>query len=403
MRHDTHEVTGSNPVSPSLVSGGDLARGRRVGVGLVGCGAISGIYLKNLYRFSNLRLVAVADLDGERGRGRAEEAGVLAAAAGVAPAVALSVDELLGHPEIELVLNLTIPKAHVAVARVAVEAGKHTYSEKPLAIEAAEAEGLLELARERGLRVGCAPDTFLGAGIQTARKLIDEGVIGEPVAATAFMLCPGHESWHPDPEFYYEVGGGPMFDMGPYYLTALVALLGPVSRVAGFARATHGTRTITSEKKRGKVIAVETPTHFATSLEFASGALGTVVMSFDCFAGNLPRIEIYGTGGTLSAPDPNTFGGKGEVRVKVGRGEWEVVPLSHPYREEWRGLGVAEMGAAIRSGRAHRASGELAAHVVDIMSGAIRTAALGQAVSVPDRGLARPEAMPVDAVEGVWG
>jgi predicted dehydrogenase len=362
-------------------------------VGLIGCGAISGTYVKNLYRLAGVELVAVADLEMGRAVAKAEEAAGVARGVGREGPRAVSIDELLADGEVELVLNLTVPKAHVAVATAALEAGKHTYSEKPLAIRVSEAEALLALAKAKGLRVGCAPDTFLGAGIQTARGVLDAGVIGEPVAATAFMLCPGHESWHPDPEFYYQVGGGPMLDMGPYYVTALVALLGPVARVAGFARATHGERVIGSEKKRGAVIPVETPTHFATSLAFAGGPLGTMVMSFDCYAGALPRIEIYGTKGVLSVPDPNTFGeGGGEVKVKVGRGQWEVVPWSHGYAGEWRGLGVAEMAWAIGEGRGHRASGELAGHVLEVMAAAIETGETGRAVEVRSR-VERPAGM----------
>lgn len=352
-------------------------------IALIGCGAISSIYLENLYRFPHLHLVALADLDPARAQAKAEKAASLAAAANKEAPQPLSIDQALAHKDVALILNLTVPKAHIAVATAALNAGKHTYSEKPIAIHPREAAAVLQLARSKNLRVGCAPDTFLGAGIQSARKLLDDGAIGTPVAATAFMLCPGHESWHPDPEFYYQVGGGPMLDMGPYYLTALVNLLGPVAKVAGFARATHPTRTITSEKKRGLEIPVETPTHFATSLQFASGPLASLVMSFDCFPGNLPRIEIYGTKGTLSIPDPNTFGaGGGELKLKLGRSDWQTLPFTHPYKDEWRALGVADMAAAITANRPHRASGELAAHVLDVMAAAIITSEEGRTIDI---------------------
>ena len=222
------------------------------------------------------------------------------------------------------------------------------------------------MARARGVRIGCAPDTFLGAGIQTCRKLIDDGWIGEPVAASAFMMCHGHESWHPDPEFYYKVGGGPMFDMGPYYLTALVALLGPVRRVTGATRITFPERLITSEPRHGTVIKVDVPTHVAGVLEFASGAIATIVTSFDVWHAELPRIEVYGAEGTLSVPDPNCFGGPVRLR-RAGASEWSDIPLTHGYSENSRGIAVADMAYAIRSGRKHRASGELAYHVLDVM------------------------------------
>jgi predicted dehydrogenase len=296
-----------------------------------------------------------------------------------------------------VVVNLTGPQAHAEVAVQCLEAGKHTYHEKPFALNRDEGKKILAAAKAKGLRVGCAPDTFLGGGIQTCRKLIDDGWIGTPVAATAFMTCPGHESWHPDPEFYYAVGGGPMFDMGPYYLTALVNLMGPVRKVAGFARATYATRTITSSKKYGKTVQVETPTHIASSLQFASGAIATVVMSFDVYGANLPRIEVYGTNGSISVPDPNTFGG--EVKVKVGRGEWGTVPLTHGYKENSRGLGVADMAAGIANGRAHRASGDLAFHVLDVMQASLETAEQGKTVEIGST-VERPAAMPVGLRDG---
>ena len=270
-------------------------------VGIIGCGAISGIYIQNCYRLSNLRLVALAGRDLSKAAAKREEikakyGGEWKLPGEPALPVACSVPELLANPEIDAVLNLTVPKAHTELALAALEAGKHIYLEKPLALNRADGKKILEAAKAKGLRVGCAPDTFLGGGLQTCRKLIDDGWIGKPIGCVAFMTCPGHESWHPDPEFYYEVGGGPVFDMGPYYLTALLNLLGPVKRVSGAARATYATRTITSAKKHGKVIPVETPTHVSTTLEFASGAIGTMVMSFDVYGETHCRaIEVFGT------------------------------------------------------------------------------------------------------------
>jgi len=332
---------------------------KKVKVGIIGCGNISGIYLKNCSQtFEILDLVACADLIPERAQAKAEEYHIKA----------MSVEELLADPEIEIVVNLTIPKAHAEVCMAALEAGKNVHVEKPLAITREDGQKLLELAKAKGLRIGAAPDTFLGAGIQTCRKLIDDGWIGEPIAATAFMTNHGHESWHPDPEFYYKVGGGPMFDMGPYYLTALIALMGPVKRVTGSTRITFPERTITSTPKYGTKITVDVPTHVAGVMDFANGAIGTIVTSFDVWSAQLPRIEIYGTEGTLSVPDPNTFGGPVYVR-RAGASEWSEIPLTHGYAENSRGIGVADMAYAIRSGRPHRANGELAYHVLDIMHG----------------------------------
>ncbi|MGB9587185.1 MAG: Gfo/Idh/MocA family protein, partial [Armatimonadota bacterium] len=298
-------------------------------VGIVGCGAISGIYFQAGRTFEMLDIVACADLIRERAEAKAKEFGCKA----------VTVEELLADPEIEIVLNLTIPNAHASIAQAAVEAGKSVHNEKPLTITREEGRKLLATAKEKGVRVGCAPDTFMGAGIQTCRKLIDDGVIGEPIAATAFMMCHGHEGWHPDPEFYYKVGGGPMFDMGPYYLTALVNLIGPVKRVSGSTRITFPERVIGSEPKKGQVIKVDVPTHVAGLMEFANGAIGTIITSFDVWAAELPRIEIYGTKRTLSVPDPNGFGGP--VRVFLPQEGWKEVSLTHGYEENSRGIGVA--------------------------------------------------------------
>ncbi len=272
-------------------------------IGIVGCGNISGAYLKIAQTFDILETVACADAIPDLAAAKAAEYGV--------PKVC-SADELLADPDIDIVVNLTPPAAHAEIALKALQAGKSVYNEKPLAIRREDAQRMLQLAKERKLLVGCAPDTFMGAGLQTCRKLIDDGAIGRPLAATAFMLGRGPEPWHPNPEFYYQAGGGPMFDMGPYYLTALVALLGPVKRATGSAVISYPERTIGSGPKKGKHIQVEIPTHIAGVLDFAGGAVGTLITSFDVWAHQLPRIEIYGSEGTLSAPGPEHVRRAGE-------------------------------------------------------------------------------------------
>jgi len=354
-------------------------------IGIVGCGNISDIYCEAGNKFDILDIVACADLDMTRAQAKAEKHSI---------PTACSTAELLANPVIDIVVNLTIPQAHAEVALAAVEAGKSVYNEKPLTISREDGARLLQMAEKKGVRVGGAPDTFLGGGLQTCRKLIDDGEIGEPVAATAFMTCHGHESWHPDPEFYYKVGGGPMFDMGPYYLTALVAMLGPVNRVTGSTRITFPERTITSQPKSGQKITVDVPTHVVGVLDFASGAVGTIITSFDVWFAELPRIEIYGTQGSLSVPDPNTFGGPVRIR-QAGDTEWREVPLSYGYAENSRGLGVADMAHALHSGRPHRANGELAFHVLDLMHAFHEASALGRHIDLGSS-CQRPAAFPLN-------
>ena len=356
----------------------------RTKVGIIGCGNISGIYLQNLTKtFHNVELVACADMIAERSEAKAAEHGIRA----------MSVEEMLADPEISIVVNLTIPKAHASVTLQALDAGKHVYLEKPFAISREDGLAMLAKARGKGLRIGCAPDTFLGGGIQTCRKLLDDGWIGKPVGAMAFMTCHGHEGWHPDPEFYYEVGGGPMFDMGPYYLTALVNLLGPVAGAAGLADVTFPTRTITSAKKFGKIVPVEVPTHITGLLRFADGQSATVMTSFDVWHSQLPRIELYGSEGTMIVPDPNSFGGPVLLR-RMGQEEWSAMPLSHGHADNSRGIGVADMARGIAAGTPHRADMTLAYHVLDVMH-AIHDAARGECTVKLASSCSRPEALPI--------
>lgn len=329
----------------------------KVKIGIIGCGNISEAYFTACKKFPILEVAACADLDLKRAVAKAQAHGIPKACA---PA------ELLADPEIRIAVNLTIPLAHAEVDLAVLKAGKSVYSEKPLGVTRKEGLKIIRAAASANLRVGCAPDTFLGGGIQTCVKLINAGAIGSPVAATAFMLSRGHESWHPDPEFYYKQGGGPMLDMGPYYLTALVALLGPIRRVTGVAKITFPKRKITSKPKEGTWIEVEVPTHVAGIMEFAGGAVATIVTSFDVWGGNVPFIEIYGTEGSLAVPNPNTFGGPVKIK-RAGSREWEEIHLTHGCADPSRGIGAADLAYALLSGRPHRASGQMALHVLDAM------------------------------------
>ena len=358
-----------------------------MGVGVVGCGNIAPIYLQNLSRFSGTRVVAVADINLERAEARAKEFGV---------PLACDVEALLVDPEVEIVVNLTTPDAHFEVARRALQSGKHVYNEKPIAIDVKDADELLALAKSKNLLVGCAPDTVLGAGIQTCREIIDRGDIGAPLSAQALMMCPGHEGWHPDPAFYYQKGGGPLFDMGPYYLSALVTLLGPVKRVCGLAKKSFATRTIGSEPKKGRTIQVEVPTHLVTAMEFASGAVGQLTTSFDVQFHTLPHIEVYGESGTIRVPDPNGFGGPVSIRTKGDR-DWREIKLTRPYAENARGLGVLDLAQATKTGRQSRSSGDLARHILAVFHAAHAAPYHGRYVEVEPTD--RSEAMPAHAID----
>ncbi len=364
---------------------------KTVKVGVIGCGNISGIYLENCPKARNMEMIACADLLPDRAKAQAEKFGI---------PKACSVEELLQDESIQLVLNLTIPKAHAEVNRQILEAGKHAYVEKPLAVTKAEAREVLALAQNRGLLVGCAPDTFMGAGLQTCRKLLDDGWIGKPVAATAFMMNHGHEHWHPEPEFYYQAGGGPLFDMGPYYVTALVHLLGPVKKVSAMAQMSFPERTILSDKKFGQTVQVEVPTHINGIMEFEAGGIGNIITSFDVWGHEMPFIEIYGSEGTLRCPDPNNFGGV--PMVKRGRDEeWSAIPLSHGFPGNSRGIGLADMANAVMNSGSFRAQGALALHVLDIMQSFLESAESGKHLELESR-CEQPQPMPRNMSWETW-
>jgi predicted dehydrogenase len=347
-------------------------------VGVIGCGMISAIYLQNCTRtFANLAVVACADLVPELARSRAAEYGV--------PLVC-SVDELLAHPEIEAVLNLTTPAMHTEVNLRALEAGKHVYAEKPFALTIEEADRVLAAARARGLRIGIAPDTFLGGGLQTCRDLLAAGAIGTPYAANGLILMGNaFDGMHPRFETYFQLGWDPLFDMAPYYLTALVHLLGPIRRVSGATGQLRREIMVNNPQspRNGATVPVAAPQNAAATLDFAGGAIGALQAAKESY-GYTPRLEIYGTEGILYAPDPNTFGGP--IRIARKDGTIEEIASAHGYTENSRGLGLADMAEAIRSGRPHRASGDLARHVLDVTLGIFESSRVGRhvAISAPE-------------------
>lgn len=359
----------------------------RVGVGVIGAGVISQQYLENLTRAADVSVVMVADLDTDRAAARAAEYGVPASG---------TVAELLARDDIEIVVNLTIPAAHVPVALDALAAGKHVWSEKPFALDLASGQALLDEAHRSGLRVACAPDTVLGAGIQTGRRLIEAGVIGEPLTALTLFQVSGPEAWHPSPEFLYARGGGPLFDMGPYYLSTLVQLLGPAARVVARGSQARASRVIGSGPRAGTAFPVEVPTHVAALIDFENGTTAQSTFSFQSSRPRVGVVEIAGTEGTLSLPDPNMF--DGDLRIwrdgMFEESDAEVVPATGSTFS--RGAGVVELARAIRAGRPERASGEFAFHVLDLMVSLQQSAETdGGAVDIAST-VAVPPALPED-------
>lgn len=350
----------------------------KLGVGIIGCGNISSAYLRLAPLFKGLEMRAVADLNMDIAAARAAEFGVEARAT----------DDLLGSDDIDVVVNLTIPEAHFAVTRAILEAGKHAYTEKPIVLTMQEGEVLRNLADSKGLRIGSAPDTFLGGTHQQARQEIDAGRVGRITAGTAHVMNHGMEHWHPNPDFFFKPGAGPMLDIGPYYVTNLIQLLGPVARVAALTNAAHEKRTITSEPRAGETVPVETPTNIHALLDFASGASITLTTSWDVHAHRHGHMELYGTEGALFLPDPNFFAGTLE-RAAPGGGIAPVAPWDHPFsipnqdtRANYRTAGLADMAAALVEGRAHRCSLDLALHAVDVMTAALKSGETGEFVTL---------------------
>ncbi len=357
-------------------------------VGIIGVGNISGQYLDQIPGLEALELVAVADLDQARAAEVAQTRGV----------EALSVDQLLADPRIEAVLNLTIPISHVEIGLKALQAGKHMYTEKPLALSTAEAKPMIELAAERGLLVGCAPDTVLGTGIQTARAVLDQGLIGTPFAAQVHWSAPGHELWHPAPGFYYQPGGGPLFDMGPYYLASLVTLFGPVMRVSGATVTSSRERTVATGPQAGSALPVEVATHVSAVLEHASGVVSTITVSFEIWATRTPLFEVYGTQGTMAVPDPNTFTGSPLVAPAATREFAEVADLAG-FVDAGRGAGLADLAGAAQQGRPARCGGELGFHVLEIMESVLLAGAEHRVVELSSS-CERPAAVPLGGTPG---
>ena len=354
-------------------------------VGIVGCGNISAIYLTNLGKSKAVRVTAVADLVRAKAEEQAKKYSV--------PSV-LEVKELLRSPDIDIILNLTIPAAHGKITLDALKNGKHVYNEKPLSIDLAEARAIVALAKKKKLRVGCAPDTFLGGGWQRGRKIVDSGELGRIVGGTGFMIYHGPESWHPSPEFFFKKGAGPLFDMGPYYITALVSLLGPVASVQAETKITHRIRTITSKPLYGKKVKVDVPTHVCALLTFASGPVITLTTSFDAHSAALPNLELFGDKANLRLPDPNQF--TGALTRTDNMVEHKINRMAEPFQQNSRGLGLVDMAVAFKKRRPHRASGDLALHVLETMHAILKAGASGNRVRIGST-VSRPEPLPAEA------
>ena len=365
---------------------------KKINVAMIGVGCISGIYLENITKlYKEINLLGVCDLIRERAENAKEKYGI--------EKIYDTMHDAFADPDVDIILNLTRPYEHFAVSEGALKAGKHVYTEKPLGVSIEEGVTLMKLAEEKGLLIGGAPDTFLGAGIQTCRRLIDDGFIGTPVGSAAFMICHGHETWHPDPDFYYQYGGGPMMDMGPYYVTAMVNLMGGVKRVMSASRAAFKERLITSQPLSGTPIHVNVDTYVAGTVEYESGAIGTIFTTFDVHYPSQARFEIYGSEGTLILPDPNTFGGP-ILLYRPEEKEYRQIPLMYEYKENSRGLGLADMAKALQSGRNARADGQQVFHVLDILTGFERSARENKWIEMSTK-YERRDAMQLPKLKGI--
>jgi len=353
-------------------------------VGVVGAGNISSIYFENEFRFRDFSLVACADIVPESAQRVATKFNV----------AAYTVEEMLARDDVDAILNLTIPAAHADVSRSALEAGKHVYSEKPLSTELADGAALMELADQKGLRVGCAPDTILGPGVQRARQMIDSGEIGKPISVNAAVMSHGMESWHPNPHFFFQPGAGPVLDIGPYYIAALINLLGPIDRVVSVAQIGFPERIVRSDgPHKGERIPVNTPTTVHSILAFASGAQATFLASWDVWKHGMEPMEIHGETASMRVPDPNFFGGTIQIgrdrsddwqSVETDDGVWGAAnwPDEKPSLANYRGLGLADMAACIKNDEPHRASGSVALHTVAAMLAILKSAETGKAEPV---------------------
>jgi predicted dehydrogenase len=359
-----------------------ITMAEKIKVGVIGCGNISSQYIRNMKTFDILEVKSVTDIDPDRANAVAAEHGLQAVTTG----------ELLADPEIRIIANFTVPAAHTEISLRAIAAGKSIYNEKPLALTRAEGRCILAAAEEKNVLVGCAPDTILGGGLQTCRKLVDDGWIGQPVAAAAFLSTHGPELWHPNPEFYYQAGAGPLFDLGPYLLAGLVFLFGPARRVTSSARISFPERPVLSQPLYGKLIRVEAPTHVAGVIDFHSGVVANLTTSFDIWDSTLPRLEIYGSEGSLSMPAGNKFTGPVRVR-RAGAETWSEAPLTHN-GNVGRGIGIADMAYALTSGREHRANGELAYHLLDVMHALLEASQRGQHLNIESH-CERPSPLPL--------
>ena len=372
-----------------------------LGIGIIGCGNISSAYLRLAPLFKGLQVRAVADLNMETAQARAAEFNV----------AAQSVDDLLANPDLDIIINLTIPDAHYGVTKRILEAGKHAYSEKPLVLTLEQGVALRDLAKAKGLSVGCAPDTFLGGAHQQARALIDEGRIGTVTAGSAAVQNHGPEGWHPSPDFFFLPGAGPMLDLGPYYVANLINILGPVKRVGALTSSASATRTIGSGERAGEEIPVKTPTSIHALLEFHSGATVNLSTSWDVWSHRRAHFEFYGTEGTLYVPDPNFFGGTVEVAGRDGVIS-AVAGWDHPFGipnqdhskhgalANYRTAGLADMAVATMEGRDHRCSLERTLHGVDVMTACLTSGETGKFVTLTTT-CTRPAALSPDAARAL--